>query len=89
MTNETLETETLETETPKRRGRPPKAEAAKFVFIGDGRDLGERKGVPLVSNPESIVFLGIEFELNGDPVAVSDEKIAEKLAANSHFKQVT
>lgn len=49
---------------------------ASFVFVGNGRD-----------DPDSTVVFGHKFDLNGNPVEVSD-LMAAKLAGNNHFRQL-
>jgi len=48
----------------------------KFKFVGNGE-----------SDPASINFYGIEFELNIE-VEVSSPEIINKLLGNSHFEKV-
>lgn len=47
----------------------------RFRYIGAGDDP-----------PRSIVFRGIPFELNGDPVDVTDEATIAKMKGNRSFE---
>ena len=63
----------------KKSGRPAGSTLKSFVFVGDLRP-GD------MHNPDSTVFGGYEFVLNGDPVKVSAE-VAAKLSGHSHFTE--
>ena len=47
-----------------------------FVFIGNGRD-----------DPKSLTLYGHTFELDGEPVEVSDATAIRILSNHSHFKR--
>jgi len=48
-----------------------------FVFIGNGEN-----------DPDTCVFRGYRFKLNGKAVGIKDPAVAAKLGNNSHFKAV-
>jgi hypothetical protein len=50
---------------------------SKLQYVGSGKE-----------DPVKVKIYGYEFDLNGEPVEVTDEKIAKKLSGNPTFKLI-